>query len=113
METNIFKYVWRHSKREQVVILFLVVLSMPFYFLSLNLPKQIINEGIQGEGFEGEGSTKPFLAFDLPYGEQLTGAPTPLFGGFQFEQPGFLLMLSFAFLGFVIVNGAFKFVSIS
>ena len=110
MESNIFKYVWRHSKREQVIILFLVLLSMPFYFLSLNLPKQIINEGIQGEGFEGEGSTKHFLAFDLPFGEQLTGAAVPLFDGFQLEQTGFLLALSFAFLGFVVVNGTFKFV---
>ena len=109
MESNIFKYVWRHSKREQVIILFLVLLSMPFYFLSLNLPKQIINEGIQGEGFEGEGSTKPFLAFDLPFGEQLNGAAVPLFDGFQLELTSFLLALAFAFLGFVIVNGAFKF----
>ena len=110
MEASIFKYVWRHSKPEQAVILFLVLLSMPFYFLSLNLPKQIVNEGIQGEGFEGEGSTKPFLAFDLPYGEALTGAPVALFEGFPLEQPSFLIVLSLAFLGFVLINGVFKFV---
>ena len=110
MESNIFKYVWRHSKREQVAILFLVLLSMPFYFLSLNLPKLIINEGIQGEGFEGEGSTKPFLAFDLPFGEELAGADVPLFDGFELEQTGYLLALAFAFLVFVVINGIFKFV---
>ena len=34
MEPNLFKYIWRHSKREQIFILLLVLLSLPFYFLS-------------------------------------------------------------------------------
>ncbi len=108
MEPNLFKYVWRHSRAEQVVILLLVLLSLPFYYLSLNLPKQIVNEGIQGQGFEGPGSTQPFLAFDLPYAEQIFGAPMQLFDGFSLEQQDMLLALSFTFLTLVIVNGGFK-----
>jgi putative ABC transport system ATP-binding protein len=109
MEPKLFKYVWRHSKREQVVILFLVLISLPFYFVSLDLPKSIVNRGIQGEGFEGPGSTQPFLEFDLPFGEDPTGGPARLFDGFHLEQGDYLLALSFAFLGFVLVNGMFKF----
>jgi putative ABC transport system ATP-binding protein len=110
MEPNLFKYVWRHSKREQVVILFLVLISLPFYFVSLDLPKSIVNKGIQGEGFEGTGSTQPFLEFDLPFGEDPSGGPVRLFDGFHLEQGDYLIALSFAFLGFVLVNGMFKFV---
>ena len=109
MEPNLFKYIWRHSKGEQVVILLLVLVSMPFYFISLDLPKSIINKGIQGQGFDGPGSTLPFLRFELPYGEALFGETVVLFDGFQFEQETLVLGLSFAFLGFVLINGAFKF----
>src|SRR3546814_14095515 len=64
MEPNIFKYVWRHSRSEQVAILLIVLDSMPFYYLSLNLPKEIVNEGIQGQGFDQPGATQQFSAFD-------------------------------------------------
>ena len=110
MEPNLFKYVWRHSKREQAVILLLVLISMPFYFVSLDLPKSIINQGIQGDGFEGPGSTRPFLRFELPFGEALTGETVVLFDGIPVEQTGLLLSLSFAFLFFVLINGGFKFI---
>ena len=93
MEPNLFKYIWRHSKKEQAAILLLVATSLPFYFVSLVLPKQIINEGIQGEGFDGFGSTQPFLKIDLPYGEWLAGQPVNLFPGFQLEQTAYLLAL--------------------
>jgi len=39
MQRNLFTYIWRHSKPEQIVILGLVVLSQFFYFLSLTVPK--------------------------------------------------------------------------
>ena len=72
MEPKLFKYIWHHSKREQSAILFLVVLSLPFYFISLDLPKSIVNKGIQGEGFVGAGSTQSFLRFDWPFGAALS-----------------------------------------
>ena len=110
MEPNLFKYIWRHSKREQIAILLLVLLSMPFYFIALDVPKRIINRGIVGDGFIGPGSVQPFLAIDLPFGEMLTGQPVALFDGFMMEQQTLLLALSFAFLVMVFINGGFKFV---
>ncbi len=110
MEPNIFKYVWRHSRTEQLVILVLVLVSLPFYYLSLNLPKQIVNEGIQGQGFESPGSTQTIFRFDLPYGEAIFGTPVTLFDGIDLVQRDMLLALSFSFLTLVMVNGMFKLV---
>jgi len=110
VEPNLFKYIWRHSKREQLVILAMVAVSLPFYFLSLDLPKSIVNQGILGGGFEGPGSTQDFLVIDLPFSETLFGESLRLFDGFAMEQPGLLLALSFTFFGLVLINGAFKFV---
>ena len=39
MQRNLFTYIWRHSRPEQLVILTLVVLAQIFYFLSLTVPK--------------------------------------------------------------------------
>ena len=110
MEPKLFKYIWFHSRREQLAILALVLLSLPFYFMSLDLPKQIINKGIQGDGFTEPGSTQPYFQIGLPFGEALTGAPVTLFQGFALDQSGTLVALSLAFLGLVIVNGTFKFI---
>jgi putative ABC transport system ATP-binding protein len=110
MEPNLFKYIWRHSKAEQSGILLLVLISLPFYFMSLDLPKSIVNKGIQGQGFDGPGSTQPVFAIDLPFGEFLTGDTVTLFEGLHLEQQDLLLTLSFAFLALVLVNGGFKFV---
>ena len=108
MEPNIFKYVWRHSRADQVTILLFVLASLPFYYFSLNLPKQIVNQGIQGHGFDQPGATQPFLQFDLPYAKELFGHDVRLFDGFHLVQPDMLLALSFAFLALVVVNGMFK-----
>src|SRR6185369_8136780 len=51
MERNLFKYIWRHSWRDQVYILAIVLLLQVFYFVSLDLPKRIVNDGIRGEAF--------------------------------------------------------------
>jgi len=98
MEPNLFKYIWRHSKGEQINILVMVLVSLPFYFLALDLPKGIVNRGIQGEGFAGPDSTQAFLALDMPFAEALTGAPVRLFDGIGLTQPSYLMALSLAFL---------------
>ena len=51
MERTLFSYIWRHSRPEQIVILLLVVLAQVFYFMSLTVPKSVINNGIQGNAF--------------------------------------------------------------
>lgn len=108
MERNLFKYVWMHSRKEQIGILLLVLASLPFYFLSLNVPKNIVNTGIQGDGFDGPGSTQPFFTIELPGSEWLFGEAIIVFDGFMLEQQGMLLALSFLFLVLVLINGLFK-----
>lgn len=110
MERNIFKYVWRHSRREQLVLLGWVVCSLPFYFLSLDLPKQIVNRGIQGDGFETAESANPIGVIGVPLSETLTGERIVLFQGVMADQQATLLILSFIFLFLVCVNGGFKYV---
>ena len=43
------------------IILAVVLASLPFYFLSLDLPRKIVNEAIQGRAFESGNQTAPFL----------------------------------------------------
>jgi putative ABC transport system ATP-binding protein len=107
MQRNLFTYIWRHSRPEQVVILGLVVLSQFFYFLSLTVPKSVINNGIQGNAFKGS-KTIPFLVFELDLSAILPGKVIRIFDGFQVDQLGYLVTMSFVFLGAVIVNGLFK-----
>ena len=62
MERSLARYIWVHTWRQQLWILFIVALSMIPYFMSFDLPKRIVNGPIQGEGFETPGATQPFLA---------------------------------------------------
>ena len=59
MDKNLLKYIWAHSRREQIVICLVALASLPFYFLSLDLPRRIVNEAIQGDAFA---NGKTFLA---------------------------------------------------
>ena len=109
IEPNLLKYIWRHSRKSQLWMLVIILLSMPTYFLSLDLPKRIVNGPIQGTGFENPDDTATFFAFDLPFGEYLTGGdPIPIFSGFELDRVSFLMALSITFLGLVAANGAFK-----
>jgi putative ABC transport system ATP-binding protein len=108
MQRNLFTYIWRHSRPEQIVILGLVVLAQVFYFMSLTVPKDIVNNGIQGNAFKGGKTTIPFLVWELDLSAFLPGKVVRLFDGFQVDQLGYLVTMSFVFLGAVIVNGLFK-----
>ena len=44
MDSRFFSFVWRHSKREQFFILALTVSSFPLVYISLEIPKIIIND---------------------------------------------------------------------
>ena len=50
MESSIYKYILRYSRKEQVLILLATVLSMPLIYYSLEIPKLIINQAIGGDG---------------------------------------------------------------
>ncbi len=107
MQRNLFTYIWRHSRPEQLVILALVVLAQLFYFLSLTVPKDVINNGIQGNAFK-HSKTIPFLVWELDLSAILPGKVIRFFDGFQVNQLQYLVVMSFVFLGAVIVNGQFK-----
>jgi len=86
MEHSIFKFIWRHSKRQQVFILLITLCSFPILYMSLELPKQIINEAIGGTDF-----------------------PKVIFG-FGLDQVPYLLFLCFSFLALVVLNNVVKYV---
>lgn len=106
LDQNITRYIWKHTKSQQFWILMVVALSMIPYFLSFNLPKQIVNGPIQGKGFEDPAATQLFMriAFDVP-----GVGNTVFFPGVPFDRVGTLFALSGVFLALVIVNGLFKY----
>jgi putative ABC transport system ATP-binding protein len=134
MERNLFKYIWRHSWRDQVYILSIVLLLQVFYFVSLDLPKRIVNDGIRGEAFrqtsveipahlnysfgpavhpemmkpEGKVNTIPFMRMSFgPY--KSIGVPkVTLFPGLMLDQMQYLVALCFSYLFFVVLNGWMK-----
>ena len=110
MEPNLFKYVWKHTRLQQIWILAIVLLSMPTYFFALDLPKRIVNGPIQGEGYSRDQTSQPFfqLSFDVPEWMSDTGTLT-IFSGFDLSRTQMLVALSLTFLGLVCINGLFKF----
>ncbi len=110
MDQSIFRYTWRYSRREQIWLLFVVLASLPFYFLSLDLPKRIINGPIQGQGFTSPGDTETAMriGFDAP-AWLFGGGSLELFEGIELGRIGMLVYLCGLFLFFVLLNGYFKF----
>src|SRR5471030_2081158 len=103
MQRNLFSYIWRHSRHEQLVILGLVVLSQLFYFVSLSVPKSIVNNGISGNAFK-DAPTVQMFAITIPL-PRFIGRDIHLFDGFSADQLTYLVIMSFVFLGAVIING--------
>ena len=48
MEKSIFKFIWKYSKRDQFILVSVTLLTFPVLYATLELPKRIINEGING-----------------------------------------------------------------
>ena len=85
LEPSIYRFILRYSLRQQIILLVLTLLSFPFLYYSLELPKIITNKAI-----------KPKYA------------PQTYFG-IQFDQIHYLLVLCVAFLVLVLINGGFKY----
>ncbi len=85
MEQSVYKYILRYSRKEQVLILLVTVLSMPLIYYSLEIPKLIINQAIGG--------------VDIPSSIL----------GIDITQISYLLILCCAYLILTIVNGAIKY----
>jgi len=100
MDRSLFKFIWRHSSAQQVTALILTVLSFPFLYVSLDLPKTIINKAI--DTTEGVFPVQ-FLEMDTSF----LGIPIQ-FDGIEMAQLPYLFTLCGIFLVLVFVNGGFK-----
>ncbi|MFC3613288.1 ABC transporter transmembrane domain-containing protein [Lutimaribacter marinistellae] len=84
MEASLFSFIWKYSKRQQFVLLFLTLASFPFLYASLELPKRIINDAIGAVN------------------------PTVTVWGMTFSQVEYLLLLCAAFFATVLIGGLMK-----
>ena len=109
LDNNLLRYVWRHTRAEQIWILFVIIISMPTYFMVLDLPVRIINQPIQGVGFESVDDTQQFMDISLSAPSWLGGGTLQIFEGFALTRWPYLIALSSLFLSLVCINGLFKF----
>ena len=84
MDKSLFTFIWKYSKREQIVQLLITLLIFPILFATLELPKRIINDAIGGTG-----ENVVVLGFDL-------------------TQIQFLMLLCAGFFLAVVANLIFK-----
>ena len=84
MEPSLFSFIWKHSRRDQVLLLGLTLVTFPFLYATLELPKRIINDAIGAVS-----DTAQVL-------------------GFEVTQVQFLMVLCFAYLGAVLAHGLLK-----
>src|SRR5882757_4639954 len=84
LDPSIYGYILHYSLREQIYLVIATLLSFPFLYYSLDLPKQIVNNAISGKQFP-----QNFLGLEL-------------------EQIPYLLVLCGVFLVLVLINGWFK-----
>src|SRR3954471_12030896 len=86
LEPTIWRFILKHSWKSQLVALVLTLASFPFLYVSLDLPKNIVNHAIRADA----------------------KFPQDMFG-IEFERVPYLLLLCGAFLATVLINGAFKY----
>ena len=84
MEKSLFKFIWKYSKKDQIILLLITLLTFPVLFLTLELPKRIINDAIGGTGDS---------IFVL---------------GIEFSQVQFLMLLCAGFILTVLATGLLK-----
>ncbi len=96
MEHSIFKFIWRHSKRDQLVLLAITVLSYPFTYIYLDVPKRIINH-LQA-------------VIDHNSTSELSSFPVTSVLGIEFSAVALLFSLCVLFLVLVLINQGFKYV---
>ncbi len=86
LEPTIYGFIVRHSLWKQVALLVFTLVSFPFLYYSLDLPKTIVNRAIGGKKF-----------------------PQDLYGIWELDQIPYLLTLCGIFLALVFINGGFKY----
>ncbi len=84
IERTLFSFIWKYSKREQFILLLVTSTLFPLLYLTLELPKRIINDAIDAK------------------------TETVVFWGFEMAQTTFLAVLCLAFLIAVLGHGLLK-----
>ncbi|MEP1961537.1 ABC transporter transmembrane domain-containing protein [Tateyamaria sp.] len=85
MDSSLFAFIWKHSKRDQLILLGLTVVTFPFLYVTLELPKRIINDAI--------GATDDSIS---------------VLGLIELNQIQFLLALCLLYLASVVLHGLMK-----
>lgn len=110
MKKNVFGYVWRHTRRDQLWILAVIAISLPFYFLALELPKQIVDGPIRGVGFASAEGTSTYFRLSVPVPHWFASDGSALiFSGLELTRFDLLLVLSAILVALIAINGLFKF----
>src|SRR5690606_1270476 len=91
-------------------ILLLILASLPFYFGSLDVPRIIVSDALQGRAFPDGRTTATVFDWTITLPEFLGGGKIVLSEGIELDRLSYLLALSFLFLVLVLINGAFKYV---
>lgn len=84
MERTLFAFIWKHSMLQQFMLLGVTLISFPFLFASLELPKRIVNDAISADS----------AVIDV--------------WNYEMTQVEYLFFLCFLFLGAVLVSGLLK-----
>jgi len=84
IQRSLFSFIWKYSKREQFVLLAVTSAIFPLLYLTLELPKRIINDAIGSQSTQIE------------------------FFGYEFGQIAFLGLLCMGFLFAVLAHGLLK-----
>ncbi len=85
MEPSLYRYILNHSRKDQIGLILLSLASLPIVYITLELPKRIIN---------------------MLEGKEIPGVIL----GWEAEPTAYLMFLSAAFLTAVLVNGGIKYV---
>ena len=84
MEPSLYRYILTHSRNGQILLALLSLISFPLIYITLELPKKIINM------LEGEGTPEAVL-------------------GFRVDELSYLIFLSLSFLAVVLASGGIKY----
>ncbi len=85
MAEKLTTFAWRHSKRDQIIICLVTLVTFPTIYITLELPKMIINDAIEGDGFPRS------------------------FWVFEFDQIPYLFLLCGCYLAAIAFNNGLKF----
>jgi len=86
MERSLFRYIFKHTWRNQVLLLIVTAMSFPLIYVNLAIPKEIVNKALN-------------INARIP--------KTVL--GFEVTHVSYLMILSFLLLALITLNGVIKY----